>query len=461
MPRHSGVGRSLGARLALAFLAVALGSLVLFAALLLFAASRDVTNLSHQQQEDTTTAVTHAASAAYAASGGWKGADLDIAVTLARDAHAEVAILDNAGRPVVGSPTPRAGRHIRLATLRVRGEDVGTARISFPSDSLPSADRHLRDVLIATIAAAAGLGAFLALGVSVVVARRISRPLAALITGARALEAGDRAARVDALRGPGELRELATAFNRMADAMAREDEMRRALVADVAHELRTPLTLMLATIEGLGEGVIDPSPAHLTSLRDDTLRLAKLVEDLEALAAADAAGLSLDLADVDLTEVTHEVVADLLPQFEAADVRLELRARPAPIRADRRRINQIVTNLLSNALKFTSSGGTVSVTVDPTDGMAQLVVTDTGIGIPPEDQAHIFERFWRGNRSRGIAGSGVGLTVVSELVEAHHGDIRVDSEPGAGTRVTVAFSIERSKELEQMKSMPLLRSRLS
>ena len=237
----------------------------------------------------------------------------------------------------------------------------------------------------------------------------------------------------------GELAELAVAFNRMADAVERQDEMRRTLMADVAHELRTPLTVVRGTLEGLIDGVTETTTARLSSVHDDILRLTKLVEDLEMLAAADAAGPTFKLDTVDVATVAEDAVAGLAPQFEAADVRLSLHAEHAVVAGDPYRLRQVTSNLLTNALKFTGAGGSVTISVKRDSDGVRLVVADTGIGIPLEERDHIFDRFWRGRAARGIAGSGIGLTVVSELAGAHGGTVSVESEPGSGTRMTVTL----------------------
>ena len=426
---------SLGARLLGAFLIVALGALLLFGVLVLVESSRDVTDLTTQQQAATLTAVAHAAGVAYADAGGWKNADLDATLTLATDAGARANVLDSHGRTVAGPPRPH-GRLVKLAPVTHAGTRVGTVRVSFSARSAAVTD--LRNALFATIVAGAGLAALLALAVSIPVARWITRPLGDLIRTARKVEAGDWSARVAETGKGGEIAELSVAFNRMADSVALQDEMRRTLVADVAHELRTPLTVVRATLESMIDGVTTTTPARLSSAHDDILRLTKLVEDLETLAAADAAAFPrLKLDDVDLADIAEDAVARFAPQFETAEVQLSLRTSPARVGGDPRRLHQVTSNLLVNALKFTPAGGVVAVSVDRDNGTARLVVADTGIGIPEEEQSRVFDRFWRGSGARGVAGSGIGLTVVSELAHAHGGDVSVESEPGHGTRVTV------------------------
>jgi two-component system sensor histidine kinase BaeS len=437
MAKRIGILGSIGARLALTFVAVALGAIALFAGLVLYASSRDVSDLTTQQQGETASAVAHAVQVAYVDAGGWKGMDLDATITLATAAGAKFSVFDTGGRMVARSVRPRQTNVVRLAKVTLNGQRVGTVRLAFSSN--PAAVRDLRHALVATIAAGAGLAALLALAVSVPVARRITRPLGTLIAKARAVEAGDRGVRVADVGSRGEVAELAVAFNRMADAIARQDDMRRTLVADVAHELRTPLTIVRGTLEGLIDGVTQTTPARLSSVHDDILRLTRLVEDLEMLAAADAAGPKVKLDVVDLAHVAEDAVTDFAPQFEAADVHLSLRAEHALVGGDPHRLRQVISNLLTNALKFTPAGGLVTISVKQDSQFVHLAVADTGIGIPSEERERIFDRFWRGPAARGIAGSGIGLTVVSELASAHGGAVRVESEPGHGTVMTVSL----------------------
>jgi two-component system sensor histidine kinase BaeS len=229
----------------------------------------------------------------------------------------------------------------------------------------------------------------------------------------------------------------------MADALALEDSLRRIQVADVAHELRTPLTVLQATLEAMADGVVAVTPGQLASVHDDVLRLIKIVENLEALAAADATGLVLQPGPVDLADVAARALAMLRPRFEAADLGLEASLTPVTVLGDADRLHQVVTNLLTNALKFTPAGGRVQVETgpggDPDARSAHLSVSDSGAGIPPDELPHVFDRFWRGSQAGRVAGSGIGLTVVQRLVEAHQGTVSIESRLGEGTRVVLTL----------------------
>jgi len=434
-----GRSTSLRTRLGVAFVAVAAGALGLLSALVLIAASRDVSRLAREEQDDTAAHVSAAAATAYTRAGGWSNADLEAAVVLAEDQGASLVVLDTKGQQVAASAGPiGSGRRLNHAVV-VGGDTVGDIRLVFTTNALPAPEQHLRDALVRTVGVGAGLAAALALVTAAVIARHITRPMAALTAAARAMEAGDRKIRAGPAAGADELGQLATAFDRMADTLGREDALRRALLADIAHELRTPLAIVQASVEGMADGIIATTPAELESVRDDIVRLGRLVSDLEMLAAAEAAGLTLAPSRVDLAEVVANAEAQLRPQFNSAGLHIETHLSSAIITGDPQRLHQIATNLLTNAIKFTPPGGAVNVTVSADDAAARLVVDDTGVGIPSDELPYVFDRFWRGTHARATTGSGVGLTVVAELVAAHTGTVAVDTDSGRGTRFVVTL----------------------
>ncbi|HSS09882.1 MAG TPA: HAMP domain-containing sensor histidine kinase [Acidimicrobiales bacterium] len=442
MARRGSLG-PLGARLVLAFVAVAVGALALLSLLVLLAAQGDVSHLVGDQQKATLAGVAQTASAAYTKAGGWSSADLATVVALAEQEGAWAVIADTDGRQLATSPAaarPSSGV-TRSQPIVAANEVVGRVSLRFAGSGLPSPERRLRDTLVRTVAAGAGLAALLALGVAVAVSRRITRPVVALTAAARAMEQGESKMSVVDRRAPGELGELAVAFDHMAQAVARQDSLRRAMVADVAHELRTPLAVLQGYFEAIAEGVVEPSPAQLASLHDEVLRLGRTVEDLETLAAAEAAGLRMSHEKVDLAEVADKAAALLAPRFDSAGIRLDIDLSSAVVHGDAHRLHQVVTNLLTNALKFTPAGGQVRVEVSSEPAVARLQVADTGMGIPAEELSHVFERFWRGGQVANSAGSGIGLTVVAELVRAHQGRIEAVSQPGRGTRFTVTLPL--------------------
>src|ERR1035441_2076877 len=440
MTRPGGAG-PVALRLALAFVGVALAAVALLAGRTAAFVAADVSRLVTRQQADMTRAVAVAAGAAWDSSDSWTGADLSPILDLAARVGADVQVRDRAGTVVSSSPgfPGMSAARERREAVDVRGERAGLVTVRFSGSGLGGADEALRADLWRAIAGAAGLAALLALLVALAVSRRITSPVARLIPVAEAMGGGDRQVRAGDVRGPAELRDLAIAFDQMAESLARQEKVRRNLVADVAHELRTPVAVLQAGHEALLDGITEPTPGQLASLRDEVLRLARMVDDLQRLASAEAAALQLTLIGCDLADIAATPAARLPAAFRAAGVRLQRRLSDVQVTGDPGRLDEVITNLLTNALKFTPAGGSVLLEAGPHELQARLQVSDTGAGIAPDELPHIFDRFYRGQHAAGIAGSGIGLTVVTELVHAHHGQLNVTSTPGRGTQITVAL----------------------
>ncbi len=440
MARPGGVG-PIALRLALAFVGVALTAVALLAGLSAAFVDADVSHLVTGQQESLTRAVAVAAGSAWEGADTWSGADLSPVLDLSASVGADVEVRDTTGRVVRSSSgfSKLVSAPERKRAVVVHRRQVGQVTVRFTGSGLRGADETLRADLWRAIAGAAGLAALVALLVALGVSRRITSPVTRLIGVARATGRGDRTARAGDVRGPGELRDLAIAFDQMADSLARQETVRRNLVADVAHELRTPIAVLQASHEALLDGVAEPTPAQLTSLRDEVLRLARMVDGLQRLASAEAAALQLKLVPCDLADIAAAAVDSLAAGFDAADIGVERRLTEVQIMGDPGRLHEVTVNLLTNAVKFTQAGGRVLVETGPDGPRATIRVCDTGAGIPADELPRIFERFFRGQGAAGIEGSGIGLAVVAELVHAHHGDLDVASVPGQGTRITVTL----------------------
>jgi two-component system sensor histidine kinase BaeS len=429
-------------RLALAFVGVALCAIALVAAVAVAFENMDVANLAAKQRSDLTKAMEVAAAAAWNRDNSWSGAELDPVLDLASRIKAGVQIHDDRGHNVVTTTDfTRVSGPVAREDIVTDGRSLGTITVRFDQAGLGGPHRQLRSDLWTAVAAAAGIAALIALLVALAVSRRITRPVSRLIDVARKRGGGDQAVRVGQIKGPAELRELAASFDRMADTQARQEQLRRNLVADVAHELRTPVAVLQAGHEALLDGVVEPSPAQLSSLRDEVVRLTRMVDDLQTLAAAEAAALQLVLRHHDLARIAQAAAESMRSRFDTAEITLDTRLATALVRADDRRIHQVITNLLSNALKFTPSGGRVVLEVSPRDGHAELAVTDSGVGVPPDELPHLSERFWRGSNAAEIAGSGIGLAVVTELAWAHDGRLEISSTPGQGTTAMIVLPL--------------------
>jgi len=295
---------------------------------------------------------------------------------------------------------------------------------------------HSVDRWMVGAVAVAGL---LALVATAGIARRLLGPVHDLTAAARRLAGGDLDARVS-VRSRDEIGELAAAFNAMAASLARGEKQRRQMVTDVAHELRTPLTNLRGQLEAMEDGLLQPTPEVLESLREETRHLARLVEDLQELSLAEAGRLRLDPLPFPVEPEIRKVVAGLRPGGPAVEVAA---AGLPEVFADPERFRQILRNLVENAITHTPPDGVIHVRGGVDGGLVRVEVEDTGSGIAPEHLERLFERFYRGDasRTRATGGAGLGLAIVKELVEAQGGTVWVRSDPGRGA--CFGFSLPR------------------
>mgnify|MGYP005844551131 CR=1 FL=1 len=333
----------------------------------------------------------------------------------------------------------------RMMQGGARGADTSTVPAGPTPEDLFQ-DTVTRGILYGSAGAVA-----LAVVLSLLLTRQIVRPLDALAAASQRLAAGDLSHRVP-VRSRDEVGAVATAFNAMAESLERNEQARRNLLADVAHELRTPLTIIEGTADGIIDGVLEPTPEQLGIIREEAEVLTKLVGDLRDLSLAEAGQLHLDRASQDLAELVGKVARGFEPAAQRKDLGLIFRAEPGLSSAsvDGTRLAQAVGNLVSNAIRHTPAGGRVEVSVgrDPdAPGRALIVVADSGEGISAEDLPHIFERFYRADksRSRRSGGSGLGLAIAKQLVEAHGGRLAAKSSPGEGSTFTISLPLDGNR----------------
>ena len=278
--------------------------------------------------------------------------------------------------------------------------------------------------------------------------RGIATPLADVMAAAEAIAEGDLSVRVTAAPR-GEFSHLARSFNHMAAELERADQQRRNLTADVAHELRTPLHIIQGNLEGILDGVYEPTPAHIGDTLEETHLLARLVDDLHTLSLAEAGQLPLHWEKVDVAALLADVVTSFSGQAEHDGVSLWLLVPEEGalwLRGDVGRLDQVLGNLMVNALRHTPAGGTITLAAEQQGEMVVLRVRDTGEGIAAADLPFIFDRFWRGDKARqrgGVpSGGGLGLAITRQLVRAHGGTIEAQSEPGQGTTFVLEFPLD-------------------
>lgn len=272
--------------------------------------------------------------------------------------------------------------------------------------------------------------------------RGIAAPLSNVMAAADTVAAGDFSVRVDENRG-GDFGNLARSFNRMAAELDRAEQQRRNLTADIAHELRTPLHIIQGNLEGVLDGVYEPTEEHINTTLDETRLLARLVEDLRTLSLAEADQLPLVLEAVDVPDLLADVQTSFSGQAEAAGVALNVLVNAASeklvVRGDIGRLDQVLTNLVANAIRHTQPGGKITLTAEAVAEDIQIQVIDNGEGIDEVDLPFVFDRFWRADRARGHSDGavGLGLAIARQLVRAHGGKIGVESKMGLGTRFTI------------------------
>ncbi len=296
------------------------------------------------------------------------------------------------------------------------------------------------------------LAVIIALIITFFISRRITSPIQALTNSARRLGKGDFSQRVT-IKSKDEVGELAQTFNLMAGNLEHTEKLRSNMVADVAHELRTPLSNVSGYLEAIRDEVVKPDKATIASLSEEVALLTRLVEDLQELTLADAGELKMVRQPEDIAQLIAQSVTVIQPKIDSKGLTIstDVQDKLPPINIDYYRIGQVLRNLLENAYKHTASGGKIAVIAHQENKLVKISVTDTGEGIPPEDLPNMFERFYRVDKSRARAGggSGLGLTIVKRLVEAHGGSVAVESKLGKGSTLTFTLPLDQTEVAEK------------
>ena len=359
-----------------------------------------------------------------------------------------VAVADTSGIVVADSAGLLVGQdhaeHLESGVpIVVDGQRVGTVLVGSMIEPIlnPLDQDFLRSVNLSVLLSALAVG-IVALVVGSLLFRQITAPLGALSAAAEAIAAGDLSRTVE-MSSSDEIGRLGRSFNAMARSLARAETLRRNMVADIAHELRTPLAVIQGNLEALLDGVFDLTLDNVASIHEETMLLSRLVADLRDLALAEAGQLKLDRERADLTALAARVVDSFQTQALEKEVTLTTELAPdlPPMEVDVQRVSQVLFNLLSNALRYTPTGGTITVRAERVGDQVQVAVADTGEGIPPEGLPYVFERFYRADKSRARAsgGSGLGLAIAKQIVEAHGGRIWAKSWVGVGS--TFVFTL--------------------
>lgn len=282
---------------------------------------------------------------------------------------------------------------------------------------------------------------FFALLLGAFTAKRLSMPISRVITSARQISQGYLGARILQESTTTEIGQLTTTINDLAETLEKQDNLRKRLTADVAHELRTPLATLQSHLEAMIDGIWKPDTERLKSCHEEIMRINRMVGDLEKLARYESENLVLNKTEFDVSELIQNLLKNFETDFANKGIKISLQGQIEKITADKDKISQVLINLVSNAFKHTPQGGTVEVKTTGSSNETEIRIRDTGMGIPHEDLPHIFERFYRADKSRNrmTGGSGIGLAIVKSIVDAHKGNIMVQSEINKGSEFIVTL----------------------
>ena len=367
-----------------------------------------------------------------------------------RSSQARYVIADLEGRVIADSMGELLGDQINtdlskpFAAFLIDKKPVLAYIVPLETYNLVTIESEFNSSVNRSLIIAIGLAGMVGLLLTYFHSRSILRPVDELIDAARAMEKGDLSQRVN-VRGKRELGELANAFNAMAEGLTRLEQLRQNMVTDVAHELRTPLSNVRGYLEALGDGVVEPTPEMIASLYEEAMLLNRLVDDLQELAMAEAGQLKLVCQPVDICEVIDKAVLSLKSEAidKEVDLGTDLQDDLPLVEADPERLGQVLRNLVNNAIINTPPGGEITIQARTIDSQVEVSVQDNGTGISAEHLPYVFERFYRADqsRARSTGGAGLGLAIVKQLVEAQGGQVAIDSQVNAGTRVSFTSPI--------------------
>ena len=387
----------------------------------------------------------------YSDRGGWPREQARAPRQLQR-LEVEWQVVDENGRVILSewgrSPPTRQERNA-ATPLQVDGQTVGylLLRPTTAQTQVSEARQSFLDAMRSTLVLG-GIGATVAsLILGIAIARSLTRPLKELTTATREIAQGELATQVP-VRSADEIGELSASFNKMAADLDEAQRLRRQMTADIAHDLRTPLSVILGHAEGLIDGVLPADEEMFSIIHDEAIRLNRLVDDLRTLSLADAGELPLVQRPVAPEELVERAVTIHSVQAQEKAVALQTHVTPnlPEVNVDSDRMAQVLDNLVGNALRYTPTGGAVNVSAARVNGSVQIQVQDSGQGIPAADLPHIFERFYRADKSRQRdgSGSGLGLAISKSIVEQHGGRISAASQPNHGTTFTIKLPIASS-----------------
>ena len=362
---------------------------------------------------------------------------------------------DSSGTARTLAPPATASQQFTSATIEYGGVAVGSVRIwVYGSEALlTQADEEFSSNSYQAMVFATVLAIVLASCIGYLFARALVRPINKMASTARAIKEGDLTARTG-IQGEDEIARLGMTFDEMADSIERDRKLERRLTTDVAHELRTPLMAIQSTVEAMVDGVFEPNEERLETVNSEVQRLSRLVDAILKLSRLENRSSPMKKELLDVGDLISGIISTHEAYVNDSGLKLVYEVeRDVIVRGDSDMIRQATANLISNAVRYTPEGGTITVSVSSNDGMCAIAVRDTGIGLSPDEAKMVFSRFWRADagRTRERGGLGIGLSVVKEIVERHNGHVTVEGEKGKGACFTIMLPLY-SEESEQREA---------
>lgn len=352
------------------------------------------------------------------------------------------AVLDDISHRMTGRSHNDGALTTKVFDAMDGSEKIGTVNVKYPGPYFFSeGDFNFLDALNRILILTAIFTLFVSLLAGFYIARRLSRPILTTAETARKISEGDYDVRIGEETNTIELDRLIGAINQLGESLKNQEDLRKQLTADVAHELRTPITTAQTHLEAMIEGCWEPTKERLQSCYDEMTRISRLVRDLESLAKVESGNSKLDRSMISLKELSNNAVLNFEAELKNKELRMSVEGSDSRIFADKYRIDQVLMNLMSNAIKYTPEGGNIDIRISETEDSVILEFEDNGIGIPEEELPLIFERFYRADKSRNrmTGGSGIGLAIVRSIIAAHGGTVEVRSSLNSGTCFTLTF----------------------
>jgi len=447
--------RSITLKMVLAFLGIALVSIVL---IVLLARWNTGTEFSRFVVDRRGADLVQNLADYYSINGSWEGVGkmiLSETVPQSPDGGPPrepfFTLVDQNGLVISAGPGYRLGERVQQheldqgISINVDGKTVGTLLMGGgPFQRNPREEEFIQRTNLMLVYSAVG-ASLVALLLGVFLSRTLTRPIRELTEATHAVADGELGKQVS-VRSKDEMGELASSFNKMSADLARSSNARKQMTADIAHELRTPLSLIIGHAEAVHDGVLPPTHENFEIIREESLRLEKLVDDLRTLSLADAGELSIDPQEISPQKLLEDLRTSYMHIASQKDIKIQLdSASDTPmLNIDPGRMTQVLTNILENALKHTPEGGRIKLSAKKVPDGVELAVQDSGPGIEGGDTNRIFERFYRTDsaRHRDDGGSGLGLAIAKSIVEMHRGQIWAESKPGQGLKIIIRFPIQ-------------------